>query len=433
VLTPELATWLESADADRFPYDEVIAAFHRVGKQFVPAELLQALAAARQVLPAAAGGATARDRVGRFLQCALDKADGRYEYRSYLALTVLGLPDPARVSAADMAATWLHCDRLLVHLVCDIVDFELAAAGGATDLLPRRRPDARTVAKRCRLALRATEPALHRLGLAAPAPLTDPVAAAGQACRAVRSDATAAERDVLRHSMLPVHVTHEEYLFIRVLQSFEVAFTLTAVRLGAARDALADGAVAAATGLVAAAAATVHESYPLFSLMATMQVEAFREFRTYTDGASAIQSRTYKLMESTCREPDPDRLGSIAYRAVPDVRALVRAGMATLDGAVGAATAAGLLNCPAGLELEYQLRRFAAALLHWRRTHYRLAARMLDGRPGTGYTEGPPYLERGRSIPVFRTVGALSEPLRPCPVTGLDEMLRAGATDGCPA
>jgi tryptophan 2,3-dioxygenase len=45
--------------------------------------------------------------------------------------------------------------------------------------------------------------------------------------------------------------------------------------------------------------------------------------------------------------------------------------------------------------------RFADTLLRWRETHYRLAVRMLGERPGTGYTEGTPYLRSVRKIPVF--------------------------------
>jgi tryptophan 2,3-dioxygenase len=48
------------------------------------------------------------------------------------------------------------------------------------------------------------------------------------------------------------------------------------------------------------------------------------------------------------------------------------------------------------------MHELADTLLRWRQTHYRLAVRMLGERPGTGYTEGTPYLKAVRSIPVFR-------------------------------
>ena len=132
-----------------------------------------------------------------------------------------------------------------------------------------------------------------------------------------------------------------------------------------------------------------------------MQVEAFQSFRVFTEGASAIQSRNYKLVESLCRQPDPSRLDSPAYRSVPEVRQRVLAGQETLDGALAAARAAGCLNSGDVNDIEQAMRELAATLLRWRRTHFRLAVRMLGERTGTGYTEGSPYLKAAQSIPVF--------------------------------
>ena len=49
-----IATWLSSRNADDFPYDAVVAEFHRVGKHVVATELLEALAGAAR---GPAGGA----------------------------------------------------------------------------------------------------------------------------------------------------------------------------------------------------------------------------------------------------------------------------------------------------------------------------------------------------------------------------------------
>ena len=42
---------------------------------------------------------------------------------------------------------------------------------------------------------------------------------------------------------------------------------------------------------------------PLWSMVATMRPQHFLAFREFTDGASAIQSRNYKLVESLCARP----------------------------------------------------------------------------------------------------------------------------------
>jgi tryptophan 2,3-dioxygenase len=177
-----------------------------------------------------------------------------------------------------------------------------------------------------------------------------------------------------------------------------------AVQLRAAMAAVDDGQAELARQRIAAAETTLHEVAPLFSLLATMQIEAFRTFRAYTEGASAIQSRSYKTVESLCRLPEQPRVDSIAYRSVPEVRERVLAGQGTFDGAFEAARAAGRLSAVQADELEEAMRGFAGILLQWRKTHYRLAVRMLGERTGTGYTEGPPYLESVQRIPVFQSI-----------------------------
>jgi tryptophan 2,3-dioxygenase len=288
-----------------------------------------------------------------------------------------------------------------VQLIADASRFEIAAAEGATAFLPQMRPDARTTAKRCRLALQVAGPAARRLGLSDGVNVADPIAAARRLWVNLAADLTPVERRMLQLTMLPVSLLHDEYQFIRVLQSFEATFALVAVQLQAAVRALADGEVHLALPRIQAAEARLHEAAPLFSLVATMQIAAFHTFRELTEGASAIQSRNYKLVESLCRRPDPARLDAAAYLSVPEVRQRVLAGQVTLDDAFQAARAAGYLTARDMDDLEREMRKFAATLLRWRRTHYGIAVRMLGERTGTGYTEGSPYLEAVQTIPVF--------------------------------
>lgn len=398
-----LRDWLAHRDAEAFPYEAVLEAFHRVGKHFVDANLLEALDGVRAVLPGVRGSTSGVQRLERFLDAALDKRDGRYDYPTYLALSLLPLPAvddlPQDVTAAER-----RYDRLFLQLIADALRFEVDAATHRTGLLPQMRPDTRTTVKRCRLGLRAAGPAGQRLGLSdgvAEVAEADPLAGAGRLWANVAAALAPGERGTLRLSMLPVYVVHDEYQFIRVLQSFESTFALVAVQIRAAITALADGAPDLALRCVGGADAALREAAPLFSLLATMQVEAFRTFRAFTEGASAIQSRNYKIVESLCRRPDSSRLDSIAYHSVPEVRGRVLAGQATLDGAFGAARAAGRLRPREADALQQEMTRFASTLLQWRRTHYRLAVRMLGERTGTGYTQGPPYLASVQEIPVF--------------------------------
>lgn len=398
----DLIDRLDQADPATFPYDDVLAEFQRLGKHFVSKELLAALDSVRRLTVGQhrSPASSEFNLLKRFLDCALDKWDGKYDYLSYTGLPLLPLPtngDTAR-------AARLH-DRLTLLLVTDVLRFELAAADGQTTLLPRMRPDQTVTAKRCRLCLRVLASQLGVFGLSDAELTASPVAAARRACAAIAPTVTPAEERILQISMLPVDIIHDEYMFIRVLQSFESAFALIGVNLDAAIRALSpanvrpDAALAAA--LLRDCAGKLRGAAPLFSLLATMQVDAFQLFRQFTEGASAIQSRAYKLMEALCRTPDTDRLDSPAYRNVPDVRALAVDGLPNLQQAVEQSRAGGELTPAADKEIADAMGSFAEVLSQWRTTHYRLAMRMLGEAPGTGYTEGTPYLKSVQHIPVF--------------------------------
>jgi tryptophan 2,3-dioxygenase len=403
----ELAAWLSRPDPEAFPYDAVVTEFQRVGKHFVPAELLATLATARETLRDQSDPSTRL--LARFLAGALDKWDGRFDNPSYLAVDLLPLPGTGERTHDMRHAAWQR-DRLFVLLVADTLRFELAGADGRTSMLPEMRPDARITSKRCRLGVRAVRPALARLGLDADLTATHPVLAAREVCRTVAGDMAHGERRMLRLSVLPVYVIHDEYMFIRMLQSYETTFALIGVQLRAAIAALADGEARVAVEAITAAERTLCEAAPLFSLVATMQPRAFLTFREFTEGASAIQSRSYKTVESLCRAPDRSRLDSAAYRSVPEVRERVLAGQPTLDEALKSAHAGRRITADMHAAVGSAMRRFEAAVLRWRQTHYRLAVRMLGARRGTGYTEGVPYLERTRAARLFASGDLAGQP-----------------------
>ena len=386
----ELTTWRLQPDPGAFPYEAVAEGFKRVGKHFVSRELLAQLDAVRAELPAPVGP-DGRLLAG-FLDTSLDKWDERYDNPSYLAVGLLPLP-----AGDDVREAAHRRDRLFVMLVADLLRFELAAADGTTDLRPQLRPDARLTAKRCRLGVRAALPALARLGIAVDATEAGGLDAARDVCRAILDVLTPHERRLLALTDLTVSLVHDEHMFMRVLQSYETTFAFMAVQLRAAITALADGRAEDAVRALGEAERAMQEAKPLFSLVATMQPQAFLTFREFTDGASAIQSRSYKAVESLCRTPERARVDSPAYQSVPEVRERVLAGQATIDDALAFAQAC-------GTELgavRAAMTRFEEAILAWRQTHYRMAMRMLGERRGTGHTAGVSYLGAARSIPVF--------------------------------
>lgn len=376
-LPAPLVRWLREPVPEDFPYAAVVSEFQRVGKERVAAALLAALVEAR-------ARTAARSPLARFLDVALDKHDGRYDYGSYLAIELFPAP-------ADTVT-----DRVVTRLVADALAFELAALDGADVPLPRLRPDRRTVVLRCRHGLRGLARLAARTG-GPDIPEGEPVEAARAAVTAVAEDGTPQETHLLRTTLLPVDTVHDEYLFLRILQSFEMHFAISARHLATVPALLDAGDARGAGAVLGDLADRFDETAPLFSLLATMQVEAFRTFRLHTEGASAIQSNNYKRLESLCRRPDPGRLESAAYESVPVVRDEVLEGRRTVDEAL-----ASLGSSPdAAAHVERERRRFAAAYERWRRTHHRLAVRMLGDQPGSGYTAGVPYLAQARTVPVF--------------------------------
>jgi tryptophan 2,3-dioxygenase len=149
------------------------------------------------------------------------------------------------------------------------------------------------------------------------------------------------------------------------------------------------------------AEAILAESSAIWSLTGTMRTESFLTFREFTDGASAIQSRSYKRMESRCRRPDAERLDSPAYSSVPEVRERVVAGRPDIDSALDEAILAGLLTPAGHTAVSAAMARFEAAVFKWRKTHHSIAVRMLGERRGTGGSPGTAYLESVREIPLF--------------------------------
>jgi tryptophan 2,3-dioxygenase len=396
-----LIAWLDNPEPAMFPYDLIVAEYHRTGKHFVSDRLLKTLVRARKVCADVSnlGGDTMLLR--EFLRSALDKWDGCYEYTTYIAVGLLPIPTIDTMQEVPLALQ--RRDRLVVQLAADEISFELAAADGRTEMLPEMRPTRQIITKRCRLVMRVVAPALQRLGLSAKITASDPDQAARELCMAVLTDLPMQDRRILQLSLLPVYIAHDEYLFIRVLQMFETTFALLAVTLYTAIRALAEHNCAAAVQSISIAESTLNESAPMLSLLATMEPESFDTFRGFTEGAGAIQSRNYKIMEALCHKPTTERLNSVAYFSVPEVRNWVLAdNPATLDDAVRSASS--WLKVDELEALSAAMARFSATLMHWRQTHYRLAVRMLGEQAGTGSTPGAPYLNTVRTIPVFQSI-----------------------------
>ncbi|MER7839731.1 tryptophan 2,3-dioxygenase [Streptomyces sp. NPDC096040] len=412
----QLDTWAVAGEAAEFPYAAVLGHLRSVGKHFLSAELLDRLAEIRDVLTARSkqpfparpddSPATLRE----FLDVVLDKHDSRYDYPSYTALSLLAPPAPADWHEARRAR-----DEMLLLLLADLIRFEQQALSDTPADPHGMPPQPELVGKRTRLAVRVMEPAALRV---LPPGTVDAAAVAavpgrtpgGPLAADVLRAATPHQALVLSASIQPVCVLHDEYLFLRTLQSFETTFTFMSAALATAVRRLADDRPQEAADHVGTVADTLKESLPLFSLLATMRPEAFRTFREFTEGASAIQSAGYKTFESLCSTPHLARLASPAYTSVPEVRERVVGGQPTVQGTWHDLIAEHRLDAAGDAALRAAADRLESTHQRWKQTHYRLAVRMIGERTGTGYTEGVPYLAEvlgNRLFPAADRHGAL--------------------------
>ncbi|WP_386823427.1 hypothetical protein [Lysobacter brunescens] len=393
--------WIGNDGSGLFPYDAVIRAYHEMGKHFVPDTLLERLDDARSLITKQA---QTEQALKVFLDVALDKYDSRYEYVTYLAISVLSI-DAGGARGDTRWNSLEKRDRLFLHLICDMLRFELLMIDGADKALQQLPPDPKVSQRRCASALRALKPVIERIGLDFSQADDDPIGMARNLCRIVANRTERHEQELLARSILPVYVVHDEYMFIRVLQSFELTFCWIAGRLMKALECFDDSPKDAGI-LIKQADGVLAETTMLFSLLSTMQRESFQTFRAFTEGASAIQSRNYKLVESLCRVPEESRLHSIAYSSVPEVQQKVIAGVSTLDDAYK--TLDKRIGNAQRTELTQAMADFAKSIKQWRSTHYGIAIKMLGENTGTGYTEGTPYLDAVRTIPVFPSIDGVA-------------------------
>lgn len=338
----------------------VTAEVRRVGKHFLPADLVGRMAEIRD------WHVVQDPYLDAFLSCALDKHDGRFWNRTYLFLPLLEV---------IMAEHDLEPAYVAQLLAADVVRHEVGAAQRRTEISPLGRPDPRTLRTRVRHALRFMSPGVD---LAAPTKTHLPTPPAEIS-------------DWLELTVQPVSTVHDEHFFIRALQAHEVAFTAMNRDLRDAITAIRARDLDLAAALLEQVVAFMDRNASLFRMVATMRPEAFHAFREFTDGASAIQSEQYKRFEGLCGTPPAARLASPAFASVPAVRAEILAGQDTLSDAYR--DAARRDRSPRQLAaIADLLQALEASHRRWKTTHVTLASRMLGDARGSGHTSGVDYL-----------------------------------------
>ncbi|MFE6744190.1 tryptophan 2,3-dioxygenase, partial [Streptomyces tubercidicus] len=328
LLLAQLDGWRKKPNAGTFPNQALVDYVKLVGKHFLPVSLLMTLQEARLAIPNCVGDPVEREVLLRFLNIILDKRDNRYDYISYIALPLLGADPQTLTPNHSEGATRTR----IALLVGDALIFETGAALGLRPELPLMRPGFNLLQKRLRHGLRMIRSMRPDSARVISDNLQVNPAVVHKQLIDFLDIASMADRSWLSMTVLPVYVVHDEYLFIRVLQSFESLFAFLALDAEDCIQALNLGDVSRAIGNLSSAADMFLKVLPLFSLLATLQRDAFTTFREYTEGASAIQSVNYKTFESICGTPSLERLHSPSFTSVPPVQARVLEGRPTIQG-----------------------------------------------------------------------------------------------------
>jgi tryptophan 2,3-dioxygenase len=366
--------WSEGAERDGLALARLVTAHVRTtGKHFLSRPILVRLA-----------------RIGRehgqrdpyfdaFLHGVLDKHEDRYYNATYISLPLLD-------ELLDDATNDLDAGALSAQLMADVIRHEAAT------MTTHDAPDARTTRARITHALRfiamcnGTSPDSEQI---ADLPRLQGRAGAW-----------------FELTVLPVYTAHDEYFFIRALQAHEMTYRLLTAQIGAATSAIRNGSSTTAARHLARANTVFARSAGLFRLVATMRAEHFHAFRDYTQGASAIQSESYKCFELACGRPTDERLDSDAYTSVPTVRA---GSTMCPDDFSQAYLDARRDTCfsPTDFEvIDDALTALETAHQRWKATHHSLARKMLGDATGSGYTSGVPYLKRCLENRLFFRIGA---------------------------
>ncbi|MFE9632766.1 hypothetical protein [Streptomyces sp. NPDC006463] len=354
----ELECWrADGRDAARFPYRAVLGHYRTVGKNAVGAELLTALRAVGPALsaPAETAGPAAR-LLTDWLPQVVDGTQGDYD--SYLGSPVY----------ASLARTGARTEEVITALLADLVATEAATLAGAPAGLARTRAALRALTASAGLpAGRESKGAPHT----AQDDTADLVRACAAAVAAARDAASSGVLRAVELTLTPTTRSHDEQMFIRVIQIFEAVFAAVGRSIQAATEAVAAGRADRARELLEGATRHVAGTSGVFRVLTTMPKDAFAVIRANTDGRSAVQSRAYRTVERSCPELHSALLSSSVHQ----------------------------------YELQSVMRELDTAWGAMKRTHWGITMKVIGKVRGTGGTAGASYLREAAEARLFPALG----------------------------
>jgi tryptophan 2,3-dioxygenase len=189
----------------------------------------------------------------------------------------------------------------------------------------------------------------------------------------------------------PQTVEHDEYLFLRTIHISECCFWGILTASLAAVESLKRGRTKIASQCLSVALPFAQLLTPLFQALKTMSPEHFRKFRDATGDASAVQSRTYQLMQITLTGVNPDTIKLIT--GIDELQELELYDQPWFTNLVHLALPVRSEDTTSARDLTQHLDALSKELHKWRTLHLGIARNYLADIPqGTGGTHGPEYL-----------------------------------------
>lgn len=205
--------------------------------------------------------------------------------------------------------------------------------------------------------------------------------------------ASTSRKCALIHLMgVPLTQSHDEVLFVRVLQASELCFLGIRLTVSTAIAAITSGEPRRAVQKLQTATRFAQLLRELLRILRTMPVEHFATFRSLTGKASALQSIGFHLMDTLLHGLNTEKLEH--FRRIEHLkpvlcfcdRDFVSLKQAVLDTEE---------SQPEWREVWAACRQLDKDLLTWRGLHLGFAKRYIPhGSPGTGGTTGARYLRQ---------------------------------------
>ena len=314
---------------------------------------------------------------------------GMPQYRAYINADVLNwfLHTTARTSYQDVCRRCVLAIKIILH---DLQSSEVQAltnvAQRGADFNEEAVRDRLERVEALRSAFEEEIPRSTSLARVPPAGWAEYLAPESQSLALVHLTA------------LPLTLEHDERFFLRVIHISECCFFAILTASLASAERLKHDQIEVAAKCLRVALPFAELLTPLFQALKTMSPERFHRFRDATGAASAIQSRTYQLMQVSLMGVNPATIDVVTeFEGLQDLRVCDQPDFVSLATLSRERNVAVSPHGPAWTEILCALRK---ELYKWRTMHVGIVRKYLAGLPGTGGTTAVEYLNRSLRDPV---------------------------------